>query len=262
MAFRCQNGVRFFSGSGGANQQISWEPGDATWTLTSDRNAKNGFAPVDGEAVLDKVAALPIQEWNYIGYGQRHMGPMAQDFRAAFGLKWNRGEVMWLLRLAGWGIGWQLKRLGCRRRLPAVIREFRTIRAAGVFDPRWYERRYPAVAGRFADPLWHYVLWGADEGRDPHPLFLTDWYLQRNPDVRAAGVNPLAHYLRRGAAEGRDPHPLFAGNWYLQRNPDVAARGWNPLVHYVKWGGAEGRDPHPLFDSGYFLRQAEEHLRP
>jgi len=86
VAFRCQNGVRFFSGSGGANQQISWEPGDATWTLTSDRNAKNGFAPVDGEAVLDKVASLPIQEWNYIGYGQRHMGPMAQDFRAAFGL--------------------------------------------------------------------------------------------------------------------------------------------------------------------------------
>jgi hypothetical protein len=36
---------------------------------------------------LDKVAALPISTWNFkkINDG-RHMGPMAQDFYAAFGL--------------------------------------------------------------------------------------------------------------------------------------------------------------------------------
>jgi hypothetical protein len=31
----------------------------------SDRNAKKNFQPVDGVSVLDKLAAMPIQEWNY-----------------------------------------------------------------------------------------------------------------------------------------------------------------------------------------------------
>jgi trimeric autotransporter adhesin len=37
--------------------------------------------------VLRKVVALPITEWNYKTLqGARHLGPVAQDFRAAFGL--------------------------------------------------------------------------------------------------------------------------------------------------------------------------------
>ena len=56
--------------------------------LTSDRNAKENFAPVSTRAVLEKVAALPITEWNYkIASAEvRHVGPMAQDFKASFGL--------------------------------------------------------------------------------------------------------------------------------------------------------------------------------
>jgi len=38
--------------------------------------------------VLDKVASLPVTEWNYKtdNKGVQHIGPMAQDFRAAFQL--------------------------------------------------------------------------------------------------------------------------------------------------------------------------------
>ena len=55
--------------------------------LTSDRNAKADFASVDAQAVLEKVAALPMQSWSYTNRpGVKHVGPMAQDFRAAFGL--------------------------------------------------------------------------------------------------------------------------------------------------------------------------------
>jgi hypothetical protein len=56
--------------------------------LTSDRNAKENFKPVDNQTVLAKVAALPVTEWNYKtdSQGVQHMGPMAQDFQAAFGL--------------------------------------------------------------------------------------------------------------------------------------------------------------------------------
>jgi len=54
----------------------------------SDRNAKQGFAPVDRASLLGRLAALDIAEWSYIseGPGVRHVGPTAQDFRAAFGL--------------------------------------------------------------------------------------------------------------------------------------------------------------------------------
>ena len=56
--------------------------------LTSDRNAKENFAPVDPLAVLAKVTSLPVTEWNYKSDrpSVQHMGPMAQDFQAAFGL--------------------------------------------------------------------------------------------------------------------------------------------------------------------------------
>jgi hypothetical protein len=57
------------------------------WTNSSDRNAKTAFEPVDGRQVLQAVAALPISAWQYRSEsGARHIGPMAQDFRATFGL--------------------------------------------------------------------------------------------------------------------------------------------------------------------------------
>jgi hypothetical protein len=54
---------------------------------TSDRNAKEGFAPVASREVLEKVTALPIMTWSFKeAAGVKHMGPTAQDFYAAFGL--------------------------------------------------------------------------------------------------------------------------------------------------------------------------------
>ncbi len=54
----------------------------------SDVNAKENFAAVDSASVLDKIAELPILSWNYKAEDDsvRHIGPMAQDFFAAFGL--------------------------------------------------------------------------------------------------------------------------------------------------------------------------------
>jgi hypothetical protein len=65
-------------------------PAELTTTavnITSDRNAKENFAPVNARAVLDKVASLPITEWQYKQNAEgRHIGPMAQDFSSAFAL--------------------------------------------------------------------------------------------------------------------------------------------------------------------------------
>ena len=56
-----------------------------TWAPSSDRNLKAGFQSVDAQAVLAKVAALPITNWHYTNdITTPHLGPMAQDFYAAF----------------------------------------------------------------------------------------------------------------------------------------------------------------------------------
>jgi hypothetical protein len=53
-------------------------------SLTSDRSVKENFKTIDAP-VLQKVAGLPLSEWNFKSdSGVRHIGPMAQDFYAAF----------------------------------------------------------------------------------------------------------------------------------------------------------------------------------
>lgn len=56
-------------------------------TENSDVNAKQAFVTLEPEAVLEKLEALPITQWQYKDApGVNHVGPMAQDFHAAFGL--------------------------------------------------------------------------------------------------------------------------------------------------------------------------------
>lgn len=91
----------FFGGSHADAQNNPGAGGSVGMTLTiggltvngafvsaSDRHAKENFAPVDAQAVLEKVVALPLSTWNYKSQDPsiRHLGPMAQDFKAAFGL--------------------------------------------------------------------------------------------------------------------------------------------------------------------------------
>jgi hypothetical protein len=53
-----------------------------------DRNLKENFAPVEPSEVLEKLASLRVEQWNYKADAPsiRHIGPMAQDFAAAFGV--------------------------------------------------------------------------------------------------------------------------------------------------------------------------------
>lgn len=57
-----------------------------TYSSTSDRNAKADITEVDAQEVLSRVAALPVSSWRFKQGTERHLGPMAQDFSAAFGL--------------------------------------------------------------------------------------------------------------------------------------------------------------------------------
>lgn len=57
------------------------------WNNNSNRDAKHRFQPVDIADVLARVTAMPITQWEYkLAAGVPHIGPMAQDFHATFGL--------------------------------------------------------------------------------------------------------------------------------------------------------------------------------
>ena len=58
---------------------------NGTFVSASDRNLKQDFSEVNSRLVLEKVAQLPIQSWVYKNDpNTKHLGPMAQDFYAAF----------------------------------------------------------------------------------------------------------------------------------------------------------------------------------
>ena len=64
-------------------------------TEGSSRDLKTGFAALDAREALDRMSALPISLWSYKreGLAVRHLGPMAEDFYAAFGLGANDKHV-------------------------------------------------------------------------------------------------------------------------------------------------------------------------
>ena len=85
---RASGGVTFYS-SPNLKAGVRLAPGSGTWSSLSDRNVKSGIVPVSDDDILARVATLPISEWSYTTErGVRHLGPMAQDFYAAF----NVGE--------------------------------------------------------------------------------------------------------------------------------------------------------------------------
>jgi hypothetical protein len=105
MYFRCGNDVpgtsfAWYRGGTPNNSQTNSGGGQTLMTLStsgltvngvvvssSDRNLKAGFAPVNAKAVLEKVAVLPITSWHFTNdVATTHLGPMAQDFYAAFNI--------------------------------------------------------------------------------------------------------------------------------------------------------------------------------
>jgi len=82
-AVNLQAGNGITIGTNGNTLIVSTQPG-----VPSDRDIKTDFAPVSAETILASVAALPISSWRYTNETAvvRHVGPMAQDFRAAFRL--------------------------------------------------------------------------------------------------------------------------------------------------------------------------------
>ncbi len=69
--------------------------GGIAWNCTSDKNAKANFVNTDSRAILARLSELPITTWNAKSQDDsiRHIGPMAQDFAAAFNVGENNTTI-------------------------------------------------------------------------------------------------------------------------------------------------------------------------
>jgi len=68
------------------NAEFEGSVSATTFNTVSDRNLKDRIEVLDGQKVLRKVMELPISRYCFKGdsKGQRHIGPMAQNFYALF----------------------------------------------------------------------------------------------------------------------------------------------------------------------------------
>ncbi len=65
-----------------------------TWTNGSSRTFKHAFKAIDVSDVLARVVAMPLSRWQYRNSSEgEHLGPMAEDFAAAFGLGGDRQHI-------------------------------------------------------------------------------------------------------------------------------------------------------------------------
>jgi len=87
LTMRFAGGARVFTNQG-LTSGVEISAGGGSWNTVSDRRKKENFEALDTEKILHKLAQLPLTSWNYKSQPAttRHIGPMAQDFYAAFGL--------------------------------------------------------------------------------------------------------------------------------------------------------------------------------
>jgi hypothetical protein len=84
---RARGGAWFYSNLG-MTTGAYLAPGSNAWTSACDSVTKEDFREVDRQELLDKVAALRVRNYKMRDQddGTRHIGPVAQDFHAAFGV--------------------------------------------------------------------------------------------------------------------------------------------------------------------------------
>ncbi len=72
----------------GTTMVVAGSVSATSYITTSTRDAKTDGKKVDAQAILEKVANLDIEQWRFKdeAEGIAHVGPYAEDFKAAFGL--------------------------------------------------------------------------------------------------------------------------------------------------------------------------------
>ena len=112
-----------------------------------------------------------------------------------------------------------------------------------VFEVGNYMAMNPDVANAsYGDPtraIQHWLIWGANEGRQAHPTFHSRQYLENYEDLRNAfGPNnfgdAIHHFVAHGIHEGRRGLNV---NDILRRDMSVGFRSENGHYISANWGG-------------------------
>jgi trimeric autotransporter adhesin len=150
---RAVGGVRMFTNQA-MTSGVTLAAGGSAWNVVSDRLRKENFAVVDGEDVLRRLRSVPVTSWNYLaeGAGVRHIGPIAQDWHAAFALSAdsltiNQGDFDGVNLAAIQALD------GRTRNVPEMERELARLReevAAGAGRLREVESENAALRGEVA----------------------------------------------------------------------------------------------------------------
>jgi GT2 family glycosyltransferase len=123
-----------------------------------------------------------------------------------------------------------------------------------VFDRGFYLRNNPDVKAAGLEPHVHYATHGADEDRQPHPMFDSRYYRKSAAAVgEIVGSDALLHYIKHGGKLRIDPHPYFYSEFYLDQVGDDVDRIDHPLFHYLLVGERLGLHPNPEFDPAWYL---------
>ena len=166
-----------------------------------------------------------------------------------------RRAVRGSVKLAWWIVTLQLRRrLSTRRR---IVEDGKTIAQSGLFDAHWYLSHNPDVAARGIDPIYHYVLEGARQGRDPGPAFNTKYYLANTPSLAQDEINPLVHYIQHGRVEGRAtlpaseathaPRVTVSPEVATPHSSEVASTGHFNAVRRIVYIAGEPNTPGALY---------------
>ncbi len=160
------------------------------------------------------------------------------------------------------------------------------LETSGFFDPTFYVNQYPDILEAGINPLWHFLLHGVYEKRNPNSWFDTALYLDTYADVRETGINPLIHYYKFGALEKRitqfhsaslettyagnsldeclqdmqyiKSNSLFDADYYKAYYPDTRESTMDLCLHFVLFGWIEGRNPSENFNTRYYIQENKD----
>lgn len=136
----------------------------------------------------------------------------------------------------------------------------------GVLDEYYYLRENPDVAQSGYDPAWHFLTFGASEGRRPSARFsavealnVVGWRAGWDrPALESIKNNPhnfevIYNYISESFA--------FDSNYYNEQYADIKQSGLDPLMHYIENGHKEGRNPSAYFDNEWYKRNYPDVVR-
>jgi hypothetical protein len=81
MSVEKNKNIHFYPSGGGS---CNLSNGASGWSCSSDRDLKENFTEIDKQEILDHLSSMPVTMWNMKGTDVKHIGPVAQDFYAAF----------------------------------------------------------------------------------------------------------------------------------------------------------------------------------